>query len=100
MDTETCEEYLQFYTQELNNILATKQRLMPQPKLHRGYSDLAAINHQTDPAFAQTDVILARITDWVNYVEHFHMTGRRISLKSLLSLYLGKCTGAKSNSFS
>ena len=90
MDTELCEEYLRQYTVELNNILAGRQQQMPQPKLHRAYSDVAAINHQRNPDFLQNEVILARITDFVNYIEHFHMTGKHISLKSLLSLYLGQ----------
>ena len=90
MDTETCEEYLQRYTVELNNILAEKQRHMVQPKLHRAFSDLAAINHQTNPFFQQNEVILARITDLVNYIEHFHMTGKQVCLKALLNFYLGK----------
>lgn len=77
MDTEQCEDLLQQYTIELNNILAEKQRQMVLPKLHRAYSNLAAINHQTNPDFQQNEVILARITDLVNYIEHFHMTGKK-----------------------
>ena len=89
MDTEQCEELLREYTVELHNILAEKQRRMVQPKLHRAYSDLAAINHQVNPFFQQHEVILARITDFVNYVEHFHMTGKQVCLKALLNFYLG-----------
>ena len=88
MDTETCEELLQQYTIELNNIFAERQRRMPTPKLHRAYSDLAMINQQSDPNFNQDEVIMSRIMDLVNYVEHFHMTGKQITLRSLLSLYL------------
>ena len=90
MDTEQCEELLQQYTVELNNILAEKQRQMIRPKLHRAYSDLAAINHQANPQFKQDDIILARITDLVNYIEHFHMTGKKVCLKALLNFYIGK----------
>ena len=88
MDTETCEEWLREYTRELNNIFADRQRRMPIPKLHRAYSDLAMINQQSDPNFDQEEVIMSRIMDLVNYVEHFHMTGKKITLRSLLSLYL------------
>ena len=91
MNTEVCEEFLQQYTLELNNILAEKQQRMPLPKLHRAYSDLAAINHQSNPFFQQDEVIMARITDLVNYIEHFHMTSKKVTLKTLLCLYLGKC---------
>ena len=90
MDTELCEEWLQEYTKELNNILADKQRQMPTPKTHPGYADVAAINHQSNPYFKQNEVILARITDFINYVEHFHMVNKQVTLKSLLNLYLGK----------
>ena len=90
MDTEKCEDWLQQYTIELNNILADKQRQMLQPKLHRAYSNLAAINHQSNPNFQQNEIILARITDFVNYVEHFHMIGKKVCLKALLNFYVGK----------
>ena len=89
MDTEQCEEWLQEYTFELNNLLADRQKRMPLPKLHPAYADVAAINHQSDPYFKQDEVILARITDFVNYVEHFHMTNKQVTFKSMLNLYLG-----------
>lgn len=88
MDTEQCEELLRDYTVDLHNIFADRQQRMPTPKLHRAYSDLASINQQIDPNFDQEDVILTRITDLVNYVEHFHMLEKRLTLRSLLSLYL------------
>ena len=89
MDTEQCEELLREYTEELHNIFADRQQRMPTPKLHRAYSDLASINQQFDPNFNQEEVILTRITELVNYVEHFHLIEKRVTLKSLLSLYLG-----------
>ena len=89
MDTEECEHWLRQYTIELHNILAERQNRMVQPQLHRGYSGLAMINQQTDPNFNQNDTILSRITDLVNYVEYFHITGKQVTLKSLLCLYLG-----------
>ena len=90
MDTEECEHWLREYTIDLNNVLAERQARMIQPKLHRSYSDLAMINQQMDANFNQEDIILTRITDLVNYVEHFHITTRQITLKSLLCLYIGK----------
>ena len=89
MDTEECELWLREYTKELNNVLAERQSRMIQPKLHRAYSDLAMINQQTDVNFNQNETILTRITDFVNYVEHFHVTTKQITLKSLLCLYIG-----------
>ena len=90
MDTEHCEELLREYTVELHNIFADRQQRMPTPKLHRAYSDLASINQQLDPNFDQDEVILSRITELVNYVEHFHLIEKRVTMKSLLSLYLGQ----------
>ena len=89
MDTEQCEEWLQQYTIEIHNVLAERQKRMATPKLHRGYSDLAMINQQLDPRFDQNEIILSSIKDFVNYIEHFHMTNKQVTLKTLLSLYLG-----------
>ena len=99
MNTEQCEEWLQQYTLELNNALAEKQRLMPTPKTHPSYSNVAAINHQSNPYFKQKEVILARVTDFVNYVEHFHMMNKQVTFKSLLNLYLVKVHKIQFRSF-